>query len=72
MSEAIVKRLPSDSMIGLTDRDGKVQIAVSMTLSEPGHARALMEAIEVALLPLLELQPTQTVSDVLPSAEDNP
>lgn len=69
MSEAIVKRLPADSLISLTDKNGAVQITISMTLTEPGHARALIEAIEVALLPLLELRVGPLPANELPSVK---
>lgn len=71
MSEAIVKRLPADSLIGLTNKNGAMQITISMTLTDPGHARALIEAIEVALLPLLELRvkPPESSESHGPSGE---
>lgn len=68
MSEAIVKRLPADSIIGLTDRNGALQITISMTLTESGHARALIEAIQVALLPLLELRKNEPASSLTETA----
>lgn len=62
MSEPSVgERLPTDTMIETRLlADGTMRIMVYMTLENPDHARALVTAIQTAVLPLLELRSPTT------------
>lgn len=61
---SIIGRLPKDTMICTTEREHQVRIGISMTLESADHARALVEAINMALIPLLEMSESKQANEL--------
>lgn len=55
---AIISRLPQDTVIVTQpNKDGRITVAISMTLENIDQALALITAIEKAVIPILEIAP---------------
>ena len=56
MSEAVITRLPKDTLIQTTSHnENGVKVAISMTLETVDQAEALALAVKLAIIPLLEI-----------------
>ena len=54
MTESVISRFPKDTLIETTHAEEGLKVKISMTLETQDQAEALREAIDKAIIPLLQ------------------